>query len=337
MFMLQLFNRADDVQPIDARLLRDGAIRIGRGASADWSIADPHSELSRSHCEIAVADDALRLRALGSNGVYDEQTGERFPDATEVALAVPATLRLGQFILRASFVAQASEPADMARTMILTPPLGGSTAVPSDWSDAAPPRPATGGSLLDAFCEGAGLDASLLAREDPAEVLRRAGAVYRQLVLGMADLMGERDRARARYKLARTTIGGANNNPFKWAPSQRLAVDLLLARSSSFLSGAAALQSTFSDLKRHLIATFAGLHGSLRAAIDSFDPKALDDAAAARTTLLKSRAAAQVEEVAARHADLVRQVDKGEDGTLDRAFVAAYAAAEARTGEGPAA
>lgn len=335
MFMLQLFNRADDVQPIDARLLREGAIRIGRGASADWSIADPHSELSRAHCEIVAADDALRLRALGSNGVYDEKTGVRFPDATEVPLAIPATLRLGHFLLRASYVAHSAEPADMARTMVLTPPLGGSIAVPSDWSDAAPVKAAVGGSLLDAFCEGAGLDASLLAREDPAEVLRRAGAVYRQMVLGMADLMAERDRARARYKLARTTIGGANNNPFKWAPSQRLAVDLLLARSGSFLAGAAALQSTFSDLKRHLIATFAGLHGSLRAAIDAFEPGALDAAAATRTSLLKSRAAAQAEEAAARHADLVRQIDKGEDGILDRAFVAAYAAAEARTDAEP--
>lgn len=333
MFMLQLFNRADEVQPIDARLLREGAICIGRGAAVDWSIADPHFELSRSHCELAVGESGLRLRALGSNGVFDDETGERFPDATEVALDVPARLRLGSFLLRASLVAHASEPADMARTMVLTPPLGGSTAVPTDWSDAAPVRTPASGSLLDAFCEGAGLDASLLAREDPAEILRRAGAVYRQLVLGMADLMSERDRARGRYKLARTTISGANNNPFKWAPSQRLAVDLLLARSGSFLSGAAALQSTFRDLKRHLIATFAGLHGSLRAAIDTFDPTAIDTAAASRTRLLKSRNLAQIEEVAARHADLVRQLDDGEEGTLDRAFVAAYAAAEARAGE----
>lgn len=337
MYMLQLFDRANEVQPIDARLLRDGVIRIGRGSSADWSIADPDSELSRAHCEIEVAGDHLTLRALGSNGVFDQATGDRFPDTVDIVLPVPSTLRFGRFLLRALRAAHADDSRDMARTMVLTPPLGGSTSVPSDWSDAAPVGPSTGGSLLDAFCEGAGLDASLLAREDPAEVLRRAGAVYRQMVLGMADLMSERDRARARYKLARTTIGGANNNPFKWAPNQRLAVDLLLARSGSFLSGPAALQATFGDLKRHLIATFAGLHGSLRAAIAAFEPQALDAAAGARATLLKSRAAAQVEEVAARHADLVRQIDEGIDGSLDRAFVAAYASAENRTDRGAAA
>lgn len=333
MYMLQLFDRADEVQPIDARLLREGVIRIGRGAAADWSIADPDSELSRAHCEIAVAGDQLMLRALGSNGVYDQATGDRFPDAVDIAVAVPSTLRFGRFLLRAARAAHVADSLDLARTMVLTPPLGASTAVPSDWSDAAPERAVAGGSLLDAFCDGAGLDASLLTREDPAEVLRRAGAVYRQMVLGMADLMSERDRARARYKLARTTIGGANNNPFKWAPNQRLAVDLLLARSDSFMSGPKALQSTFADLKRHLIATFAGLHGSLRAAIDTFDPKSLDEAGGTRTTLLKSRAAAQMEEVAARHADLVTQIEAGEEGSLDRAFVKAYGAADSRSDE----
>jgi predicted component of type VI protein secretion system len=330
MYMLQLFDQADEVRPIDARLLRDGMLRIGRGSTADWSIADPDSELSRTHCEIEVSGEQLSLRALGSNGVFDQATGERFPDAVEVPMPIPTTLRFGRFLLRATRAIHTAEPLDMARTMVLTPPLGESTTVPSDWTDAAPARSATGGSLLDAFCDGAGLDASLLSRDDPAEVLRRAGAVYRQMVLGMADLMSERDRARARYKLTRTTIGGANNNPFKWAPNQRLAIDLLLARSDSFLSGPAAMQSTFGDLKRHLIATFAGLHGSLRAAIAAFEPRTLDEAAANRSTLLKSRAAAQAEEVVTRHADLLRQIDQDEEGSLDRAFVAAYGMAEAR-------
>lgn len=328
MFMLQLFDRADEVQPIDARLLRTGVIRIGRGSAADWSIADPDSELSRAHCEIEAGDSGLTLRALGSNGVFDQATGTRYPDTVDVALAVPSTLRLGRFLLKAARAAHGEEPGDATRTLVMTPPVGESTRIPTDWSDAAPARATIGHSLLDAFCDGAGLDAALLAREDPVEVMRQAGAVYRQMVLGMADLMSERDRSRARYKLARTTIGGANNNPFKWAPNQRLAVDLLLARSDSFLSGPAALQSTFADLKRHLIATFAGLHGSLREAISTFAPATLETAAASRATLLKGKAAAQADVVRERHADLVEQLEQGTEGSLDRAFVAAYAAAE---------
>lgn len=329
MFMLQLFDRADAVQPIDARLLRDGVLKIGRDSAADWSIADPDFELSRAHCELAVAGDGLSLRALGTNGVFDDASGTRFPDATDVPVAVPATLRFGRFTLRASRAPHGEEPADMARTMVLTPPLGSSATTPDDWSDAGTFVPSGGGSLLEAFCDGAGLDASLLAREDPAEVMRRAGAVYRQMVLGIGDLVAERDRARKLYDLSRTTISGANNNPFKWAPTQRLAIDLLLAGSGSFLSGPAALQASFRDIKRHLIATFAGLHGSLRAAIETFEPKAVEGGAEARGSFLKSRAAVLVEEVAARHADLSQQLDRSEGGSLDRAFVAAYDRADA--------
>lgn len=332
MYMLQLFDAADEVQPIDARLIRDGMIRIGRDSAADWPIADPECELSRAHCELAVIDDSLTLTALGANGVFDNVTGARFPDAIAVDVPIPSTLRFGRFRLKASLAPHGDAPVDGARTMVLTPPLGTSAAVPDDWSDATAMLPTGNGSLLEAFCEGAGLDVSLLSSEEPAEIMRRVGAVYRQMVLGIGDLMAERDRARGQYKLSRTTIGGANNNPFKWAPTQRLAVDLLLAGSGSFLSGAAALQASFRDIKRHLIATFAGLHGSLHAAIDTFDPAAIDAAIGKRGSLLTSRATLQSGELAARHDDLTRQLRDGEGGSLERAFVAAYDASEGQTG-----
>lgn len=331
MYMLQLFDAADEIQPIDARLIHGGLMRIGRDSAADWAIADPDCELSRAHCELSVVDGVLSLRALGANGVFDQVTGTRFPDAVAVPVTIPSTLRLGRFHLRADFAPHGNEPVDAARTMVMTPPLGSSVAVPDDWNDAGVTLPSGSGSLLEAFCEGAGLDCSLLASEDPAEIMRRAGAVYRQMVLGIGDLMSERDRARGQYKLSRTTISGANNNPFKWAPTQRLAIDLLLAGSNSFLSGPAALQASFRDIKRHLIATFAGLHGSLRAAIAAFDPAILDAAVAGRGSLLKPRTALQIEEVAQRHADLSRQLDEGAGGSLERAFVAAYDGVELRS------
>lgn len=336
MYMLQLFDAADETLPIDARLIRDGLMRIGRDSGADWAIADPDRELSRAHCELSVAQGGLTLRALGANGVFDHATGARFPDAIDVPIAVPSTLRFGRFRLRADHAPHGDDAIDAGRTMVLTPPLGNSTRVPDDWSDpdALSPPLAPGGSLLEAFCEGAGLDCSLLASDDPAEVMRRAGAVYRQMVLGIGDLMSERNRARGQYQLSRTTIGGANNNPFKWAPTQRLAIDLLLAGSNSFLSGPAALQASFRDLKRHLIATFAGLHGTLRAAIATFDPAALDRAVNDRVTLLKGRGALVAEEVAQRHAGLTRELEAAEGGALERAFVAAYESADARPDDG---
>jgi predicted component of type VI protein secretion system len=328
MYMLQLFDRDDAVEPCDVRLLRDGTLKIGRDRTADWSIVDPDLALSREHCELTADAHGLTLRALGANGVFDAGTGERLPHAVDTPVRLPGSLRMGRFRLVATRAALPDLPADTGRTMISTAPLGSSTHVMTDWAEPAPDAPAVTGSLLEAFCQGAGLDASLLSSEPPEEIMRRAGAVYRQMVLGIGDLMAERDRARARYRLTKTTIGGADNNPFKWAPSRRLAIDLLLTSSTGFLSGPAALSASFRDLKRHLVATFAGLQGSLKAAIERFDPAAIDSAVGGRASLLKSRAAVQMQEVADRHADLVTQVDADVSGLLDRAFVKAYDAAE---------
>ncbi len=336
MYMLQLFDADDAVQPIDARLLQDGTLSIGRDPSAGWPIADPDCALSRAHCEFQVGAGGLMLKSLGANGVFDDIAGTRFPDGETAPVPLPGALRMGRFRIVATLAPHNVAGLDENRTMVLTPPLGASIDVPSQWDEAIAPVPMGDGSLLEAFCEGAGLDSSLLSSEEPEEVMRRAGALYRQMVLGIGDLMAERNHARARYQLTRTTIGGEGNNPFKWAPSQRLAVDLLLAGSSSFLSGPTALQASFRDVKRHLVATFAGLQHSLRHAVDSFDPAKVDAAIADRTSLLKSRTALQAEEMARRHTDLLSQIDGGTAGSLDQAFVSAYDRTEATLNRGEA-
>lgn len=334
MYMLQLFNRDDAVRPLDVRLLDSGTLAIGRDPAADWPIVDPDCALSRAHCELHAGPDGLAITVLGANGVCDAATGARLPTGERTAIALPAALTLGRFRIVATLAPHAAAgTVDAESTMILTPPLGHSIDVPSDWADAGTLAPRCDGTLLEAFCEGAGLDPSLLSAEEPEVIMHRAGALYRQMVLGIGDLMAERDKARASFRMTRTTIAGEGNNPFKWGPSQRLAIDLLLAESTGFLSGPGALKASFRDLKRHLVATFAGFHASLRAAIDSFGPAQLDEAAAGRAAFFKGRAAVQAEEVCARHSDLSDQLASGRPGSLERAFVAAYVQAEADVAE----
>lgn len=327
MYMLQLFNEDSAAEPVDARLLRDGTITIGRGATCDWPINDPQRALSREHCELSALPHGLMLRTTGANGVFDDATGERLPDLVDVPVAVPVTLRIGSFRLAATHAQLTDQDQGEDRTMVLTPPIGMSAAVPTDWEDASFPLVSQSESLMEAFCRGAGLDASMLSGDDPALVMERAGAIYRQMVLSIADLMREREQARRRYNLARTTISGSGNNPFKWAPTQRLAVDLLLSEIGSFLSGPEAIANSLQDVKRHLIATFAGLQASLHEAVDTFDADAVAAATEGKGGLLKSQQALQMREVQERHADLRRQLD-GAEGSLERAFVNAYAAAE---------
>ncbi len=326
LYILRLFDGGLDSQPTDARLLQEGTLSFGRDPTTDWVLDDRERRLSRHHFDLTATGGAISLVAKGANGVFDDSTGERFPDHLCRPLLLPVTLRFASYRLTVDHATQSmSDDRSDGQTLILSPPLGDKSAVPQEYADANSNVVVTvNGSLLDCFCEGAGIEPSAFALEEPADVMRRAGAVYRQMVLGVGDLMAERERVRSHYEMARTTIGGEGNNPFKWGPTQRLAIDLLLAEGHGFLSGPGALAASFADIKKHLIATFRGLHATLHDAVRFFDPVAIDREASKRPGLWQSRASLSLAEVARRYDDLRRQIDDGIDGTLNAAFVRAY-------------
>src|SRR6188768_949726 len=103
MYMLQLFDACDAVEPIDARFLNHGVLHIGRDPRADWQIVDPECALSRAHCELHAGPDGLSVRALGTNGVFDAVDDSRFPDGEIVPVAVPGGLRMGHFRIVATY------------------------------------------------------------------------------------------------------------------------------------------------------------------------------------------------------------------------------------------
>ncbi|CAD7340655.1 FHA domain-containing protein [Sphingomonadales bacterium 56] len=333
MYIFRLFNKVDALTPVDARFLAEGVLTVGRDPASDWVMIDPDREISRSHLSMRVENGQLLLHCTGANGVFDAATEERLPIGEDIALNLPQSILLGRYRLAADHAPQASAGGSPENgTLLMMPPLGHRIDVPSDWTDGPSVPPITAGTMFDAFCEGAGIDAAQFGAEDPAEILRRAGAVYRQMVLGVGDLLAERDRVRGQYQLAQTIITSADNNPFKWAPTQRLAIDLLLASEGSFLSGPDALNASFRDIKKHLVATFHGFQQSLAAAVDSFDPQAIAAATEGQGSLLKSRAAVCWEEASRRHAALAAELE-GEAGTLNDAFVTAYGEVSAQQEE----
>jgi predicted component of type VI protein secretion system len=324
MYIFRLFNKDDALTPVDARFLAEGVLTVGRDPASDWVMIDPDREISRSHLTMRVEDGQLLLHCTGANGVFDAATEERLPIGQDIPIAPPQSILLGRYRLAADHAPQASVSGVAENgTLLMTPPLGHRIDVPSDWTDAPTLPPITAGTMFDAFCEGAGIEAAQFSAEDPADILRRAGAVYRQMVLGVGDLLAERDRVRGQYQLAQTVITSADNNPFKWAPTQRLAIDLLLASEASFLSGPDALNASFRDIKKHLVATFHGFQKSLTAAVGSFDPVSIASATQGQGSLLKGKGAVCWEEACRRHAALAAELE-GEAGTLNDAFVAAY-------------
>jgi type VI secretion system FHA domain protein len=221
--------------------------------------------------------------------------------------------------------------ASFERTMVFAAPEPHD--IPSDWSDSDPlPQAADEGSLLEAFCEGAKLDVSALSGHEQAEIMRRAGAIYRQMVLGLSNLVAERTAAKASLHMDRTTIGAEGNNPLKWAPSRRLAVDLLLGEETAFLSGPGAVRESFDEVKTHLAAVARGYEASLQALLDQLDPGAVGASVEGHTAFLKGRAGLCWEAYEKLHGDLRRRIAGPGDQALRDAFVAAYDAAASGDG-----
>lgn len=326
MYLLRLFHRADPAQPVAAHMLGEGTTCIGRDPASDWVIPDPDCEISRQHLQLICENGALALRPLGSNGVFHGETGQRLPDKVGVPVALGDAVDFGPYRMVIESLPFATRSgASFEGTMVYAAPFGRNRDIGSDWGDDQNGGSAADeGSLLEAFCEGAKLDVSALSGEEPAEIMRRAGEIYRQMVLGLGDLVSQRSTAKADLSMDRTTIGAEDNNPFKWAPGRRLAIDLLLGREAGFLRGPDAVKASFEDVKTHMLGTLAGFEAAMRAVLDLTSPASITGRIEGQSGFLKSRPALCWAEFERAHAHLLAELEQRRDGPVNEAFTTAY-------------
>lgn len=275
MVRLTLYDQATPPRVLGSRMARDGVIRLGRDASADWIIADAERLISRHHLDLRFDGQAMWLRALGANGVYVGDPSVRAPENEEIKLAAGDAIRFGPYELKIG----ADEPHGVASA------------------------PENAESLLDAFCEGAQLDPSQFLAEDPASLMREAGAIYREMVVGLNAVLKERNAARGEAGLDRTTLDARDNNLLKWAPVQRIAVDLLCKSEATFLAGAESVRLSFDDVRKHLAGILGGHRSAVRAVLDRLDPERL--LPTARPGLFRDRYASAWQRLTDTHRELV--------------------------------
>jgi predicted component of type VI protein secretion system len=332
MYTLRLFHRTDPAHELAARQLMAGELEIGRDEQADWSIPDPRRTLSRRHCRVAVRNGELIVQDTSINGVFLGPV--RLAPRRPTPVAIGETLRLGEYLILVepqSAAAEAKARAEVSTafdapfhhpilSVIETAP--GELQVPVGWARPEAAQSPSDASLLDAFCAGARLDASAFAGEDPALVMQRLGEVYRQMVLGLSDVMGDRTAAKSSSRLSRTHVQAEGNNPFKWAAPQRLAVDLLRRGEAGFLPGPLAVSASFMDLKKHLLCMLAGMRAAIGTAVEALSPETVEGTLENQPFLMRSRAAWT--EYLRLHAEFRRRAQDDPNGALNRAFVDAY-------------
>jgi type VI secretion system FHA domain protein len=162
------------------------------------------------------------------------------------------------------------EPQPPAREI---PPRPQTPATPP--TTTAPARRYDSDAGWRAFLEGAGLDEASFA-EDPTDLMRSLGNVFREMVGGLRDLLAIRDKVKTEYRVLRTVIQASNNNPLKFAIDGVEAANLLLSRPrSGHLAGPTAVNHAFNDLKAHELAFMVGMQAAVTALLQEFDPVSL--------------------------------------------------------------
>jgi type VI secretion system FHA domain protein len=137
-----------------------------------------------------------------------------------------------------------------------------------------PPASATAGAEWAAFCEGAGLEPGELTLS--ADAMRKLGVLYRQVVLGLSDLIQDRAAFKDEFRVERTQLSMGRNNPFKHLPPLDSAKILLGQPLPGFLGSEEAVRSAFEDVKRHQLAMLAGVQHALSAVFDRLSPREIE-------------------------------------------------------------
>lgn len=319
MITLRLFKASDPFQELEARELIWGEFTIGRDAEADWVLRDTRGDLSRKHCTVSIEGDHLLLRDTSTNGVFLGAEKKPAPRGQACQIAAGDSIYLGEFMI----LVDPCQSADAARDPSATPGLQ-TQPQPSGAPGAGGwIAPATDAALLEAFCRGARLETSSFVGEDPAEVMNRLGVVYRQVVDDLSALMRDRAMLKTQYQMERTTIAARDNNPMKWAPPDRIAVELLQEGESGFLKGAAAFRASFADLRRHGAGMMAGSRAAISYVLDEVDPSQIEDGVKRQPLHFITRFEAAWKLFRGRHETLA-----GEAGAtaIERAFRAGYEA-----------
>jgi predicted component of type VI protein secretion system len=300
-YTLTLFDETNPSHELGKRTVEQPLMVIGRDATADWVVEDEDCYISRNHLQFRVIAGLLFVRPLGLNGVYIGTPPQKMPDDVDVLIEAGHSLSFGKYRVD---VSAHDKPAEVVDTQT---------------REAGSPSKS---ESFDAFCEGAQLDPSHFLTEDPVRLMKEAGAIYRQIVVGLGGLLRARSDVREQIASDRTSISHRDNNLIKWAPAQRLLIDLLINKEEGFIGGAAAIEAALKDLESHLISVMAGHQSALHAILDHLRPP--KSGGRSSTRFFSSDAAPALEQLEQAQAELMRELEEQTDGLIRQSFAEGY-------------
>jgi predicted component of type VI protein secretion system len=139
------------------------------------------------------------------------------------------------------------------------------------------PAPATGhAAAVELFCKAAGLKPGDLHGSNPEEVLQIAGAVLREMLTGLAELLQGRSQMKDALRLSQTIIRPGPNNPLKSSPQVADALRYLLGEpGKAYLPPDVAVRGAFQDVRHHQQALFKAMIQAISDFAERLEPDEL--------------------------------------------------------------
>jgi len=177
----------------------------------------------------------------------------------------------------------ASTDATTAAAVPAAAPAKAPAAVPPATSAAstevATTADASTDALLLALLRGAGVRDLAIPGGLTPQFMEELGAVLRETLRGLLDLLAARAQAKREVRADATIIVAQDNNPLKFAPSLDAAINhLLMPRAGQgFMPPLRSLADARLSLRSHQEGFVAGMRAALAAVLARFDPAKLEE------------------------------------------------------------
>jgi len=148
---------------------------------------------------------------------------------------------------------------------------------PSPQQRPPPDSSASGDAAIKTFLAAAGLPPGSISPADATRLMQVAGEMLQATTQGLMEILAARANTKQEFRIDRTMIGAARNNPLKVSEDAPQALQILLsAQTPGFISGRKAIEEALDDIKVHQLAVLAGMQVALTTVVSRFDPAKLE-------------------------------------------------------------
>ncbi|MBB95299.1 MAG: type VI secretion system-associated FHA domain protein TagH [Rhodobacteraceae bacterium] len=155
-------------------------------------------------------------------------------------------------------------------------PLTPAEPAPTAASDTAVPARPASQDAARAFLDALGADDMDIRDEDLADTMARAGAIMRELVSGIREILMTRSSIKSEFRIEQTMIAAGGNNPLKFSVSPEQAIEALLRpRRRGYMTPDEAARQALDDIAAHEVAMVAGMETAIKSVLAKLSPEVL--------------------------------------------------------------